>query len=213
MRILASLFTLLALATSALAQRAAASPQLERKQVQLVVHGENVPPPAFVSIQYGQAAWRPDYAKELESPSGSNYTQLGKGFWTSLDTIAPIEIAGVRIEAGCYFLALRIDAAGGAHLLVFDAVQTMKDGLLPGSTPLYTGEKKPIAAAKLDLVRGDEKAAAPMLLLELTPDEKDTRRAVLAIRWGNVVASAPVALHHVGEKDAVRGQKESVEKK
>ena len=52
-----------------------------------------------------------------------------------------------------------------------------------------------------------------MLLLELTPDEKDTRRAVLAIRWGNVVASAPVTLRHVGEKDAVRGQKESVEKK
>lgn len=213
MRILESLFLLFALATAAAAQRATASAQIERKQTHLVVHVEGAPPPAFVSLQYGQAAWRPEYSKELESPSGANYTQLGKGYWTSLDTIAPIEIAGVRLEAGCYFLGLRVEAGGGVHLLVFDAVQTLKDGLLPGSTPLYTGAKKPVASAKLDLVRTDDKQAAPMLVLELTPDAQDARRAVLAIRWGNAVASAPVVLHLVGAKDAARGQKESVEKK
>lgn len=213
MRILVSLLTFLALAAAAAAQRATASPQVERRQTHLVVQTEDHRTLAFVSIQYGQAAWRPEYSKELESPSGSNYTQLGKGFWTSLDTIAAIEIGGVKLEAGCYFLGLRVEAGGGVHLLVFDAVQAMKDGMLPGSTPLYAGEKKPIATAKLELAREDEKQVAPVLVLELSPDEKDARRALLAIRWGNAVASAPLVLHPVGEKDAVRGQQESVEKK
>lgn len=213
MRILASLLTLLALVTPAEAQRATATPGVERKLTSLVVQSEDFRTLAFVSIQYGQAAWRPEYSKELEAPSGSNYTQLGKGHWTSLDTIAPIEIAGVRLEAGCYFLGLRFDAGGGAYLLAFDAVQAMKDGMLPGSTPLYTGEKKPIASAKLDLSREGVKQEAPSLVLELTSDGKDARRAVLAIRWGNAMASAPVVLHIVGEKDVVRGDKEPVEKK
>jgi hypothetical protein len=208
MRILAPLLILLSLPPSAAAQRTTVSPQIERKLVSVVVQAEDARTIASVSIQYGQAAWRPEYGKELEAPSASKYTQLGKGHWTSLDTMAPIEIAGVRIEAGCWFLGLRVDAEGGAHLLVFDAVQAMRDGLLPGSTPLYTGEKKPIASAKLDVVRGGATEEAPLLVLEFTADEGDARHAAFAIRWGNAVASAPVVLHVIGEDGAMDGQRE-----
>ncbi len=212
MRILAPLLILITLAPSAAAQRTTVSPQFERKLVSVVVQAEDSRTIASVSIQYGQAAWRPEYGKELEAPSASKYVQLGKGHWTSLDTMAPIEIAGARIEAGCWFLGLRIDAEGGAHLLIFDAVQAMRDGLLPGSTPLYTGDKKPIATAKLDLARGVAKEEAPLLVLEFTADERNARRAVFAIRWGDAVASAPVVLHVVGEGDAVRGRNEPVKR-
>lgn len=212
MRRLALFLTLLSLTAAVVAQRTAASPPIERKLANLVVHAEDSRTIACVSVQYGQAAWRPEYGKELESAAGSNYMRLGKGHWTSLDTIAPIEIAGVRIEAGCYFLGLRVDAGGGCHLLVFDAVQAMKDGLLPGSTPLYTGDKKPIASAKLDLVRDAAKPVAPLLVLEFVPDSKDAGRAVFVIRWGSAAASAPVVLHVVGEVDAARGPRSPVEK-
>lgn len=172
----------------------------DRKASSVFVFSDSMETLAGVSIGYGQAIWRDGYDGMLEQLKGSNYSRLGTGGWTTLDTIGALDIGGTRIEAGSYYLGLAVDKDGAFSLLVFDSTQTMKAGLLPSTTALYRGEAKAMTKAPVTLARGSLKDVVTRLEIEITADENKPATGKLSIRWGKHELSAPVAFHLAAAK-------------
>ncbi|MEQ1634343.1 MAG: hypothetical protein ABL997_18320 [Planctomycetota bacterium] len=194
-RPLAFLLAVLALASAASSQRVAGGPDAERKGSTVIVYSDSFQTLAAVSISYSQPTWQDGYANQLESLKGTNYTRLGKGWWTSLDTVGLIEIGGTKLEAGSYYLGLRVDNDDKWSLLVFDSRQAMKDALQPGTTALYTGEKKPIVSMPLTFTRDASKDVVAKMEIEITADQKAPSNGRFSIRWGKHELSAKVVFH------------------
>ena len=200
MRILASAFLLFALTTLAPAQRVSAGPDPDRTATTVSISAEDHTLLAAASISYGKATWRESFEPQMDSVKGSSYCQLGKGWWTTFDTVSTVDIGGVKVEAGSYYLGVRFAEDGAMSLLVFDARQAMKDGLLPRTTALYTGEKKPVAVVPMAFARSAGKDVAAKLGIEFTADEKDPSKGKLVMRWGPFEATAAVGFQFVGAK-------------
>lgn len=200
------LVSLFAFGSALPAPQAQATAEVNRIATTLVVSPPEQPPQAAVSICYGPATWRDGYDAMLPKLAG-NYTRLGVGWWTTLDTIGPIEIGGVRLEAGSYFLGLAVAADGAFRLLVFDSRQTMQLRLLPATTALYRGEGKPVAKAPLVFAKDSLPAVVEKLQIELAGTAADPMAGTLSIRWGKHQLSAVLRLHLDAGKPASGGAK------
>lgn len=179
------------------AQQANGVPEPGRKEVTLVVASKTGEPEAAVAIGYGQPVWRESHDGELRALPGGNYTRLGIGWWTTLDTIGPLDIGGVRVEAGSYFLGLVVAPDGAFSLLVFDSGQAMKARALPASSALYRGEVKAAVRAPLSFAPGSLVTSVPRLEIGITNVPADPTSCRLSIRWGKHELSAPVTLHRL----------------
>ena len=162
---------------------------------------------AAASISYSQAEWRESYEGMLEQLREGHYTRLGKGWWTTFDTIGALEIGGTKIDAGSYYLGLAVDKDGAFRLLLFDSKQAMKAGLLPFTTALYRGDAKPEITAPLTFAKNSLKEVAAQLEIEISADKNDPATGRFSIRWGRHEASAAVKFHFAGAKDATAPKK------
>jgi hypothetical protein len=184
------------------AQQAHSGPDPDRKTSTVHVGDDRVGTLVAAAISYAPANWQDSYDDVLKQGEASNYTRIGKGWWTTLDTVGAIEIGGTRLEAGSYYLGLAVDKSGAFVLLVFDSMQTMKAGLLPATTALYRGEGKPVARVPLTLAKDARKEVVVQMEIEISIDKKDLTTGRFAIRWGRHELSAPVKFHHIGAKTA-----------
>ena len=175
------------------AQQAQSRPEPERTATTLTVNAPAGELLAAVSISYGQAVWRASHDAALQNPSG-NYMRLGIGWWTTFDTVGPIDLGGVRIEAGSYFLGLQMGNDRTFHLLVFDSQKTMQARVLPASTPLYRGDVQPMVRVPMEFAQGSLPEVVGKLQIELGADRADAQKGTLAIRWGKHELSAPLRL-------------------
>jgi hypothetical protein len=173
----------LALSFALPAQKVGGSAESERKATEVYISNDASELLAGVCISYTQPRWRQSYEDFLATMQG-RYTRLGDGFWTTLDTIGAISVGGVSIPAGSYYLGLRIAADGVVSLLFFDSRQAMQARLLPGSTPLFTGEAAPQLVAPMTFVRNAQKEEVGKLAIELSADPKDPAKGNLVLRWG-----------------------------
>lgn len=188
------------------AQQAQPNAETNRIATTLVVASPEQPPLAAVSISYGQATWRDEYDAVLPPPAG-NYMRLGVGWWTTLETIGPIEIGGVRIEAGSYYLGMMTDAEGVFSLLVFDSKKTMKARLLPATTALYRGDVKPDLKLPMVFAKNSLPAVVGKLQIELAAVDGDAKLGTLSIRWGKHRLSAAMRLLPDADKVPTAGGK------
>ncbi len=189
------------------AQQVSSGQDADRKATHATVLADDSTVLAAVSVGYGASPWRASYGSMLAQLKGSNYSRLGSGWWTTLDTIGAIEIGGIRIEAGSYYLGLRVDRDGAFHLLLFDSKQAMQQRLLPASTPLYTGAAKADLAAPLAFVEDAHKGAVAQLAIEIATDSKHPTQGTLKIRWGPHEATAPVKFELGAGTKAADGKK------
>lgn len=173
------------------AQTARNATDPDRKATSAFVSLPDSPPLAGVTISYTPPVWRDSYDGMLGQLAG-NYTRLGKGWWTTLDTIGAIELGGKTLEAGSYYLGLAVDRDGAFSLLVFDSKQTMKKGLLPGSTPLYRGDAKADLAVPMTFQKGALAQTVAVMEIEVRADEKNPSTGQLSIRWGKHQLTAAV---------------------
>lgn len=203
----ASLLSVLLPPTLAPAQHVTGGPDLDRTATTVVVTSDSGQTLAAVSISYGQSTWRAHFERQLDAVKGTNYGQLGKGWWTTFDTVGPVDFGGVRIEAGSYYLGIRFAADGAMSLLFFDSKQVMKDALLPAHTSLYTGEKKPVVAVPMTFAHSAEKDVAAKLAIAITADEKDPSKGRLVMRWGPFEATAAVGFDFAGAKGEARRER------
>lgn len=78
------------------------------------------------TINYNKVVWQERYAEELDTILRGSIWRMGKHFWSTLDTNLGLELAGVRIPAGYYYLGLSRDEEGTFHLAVIDAQNAQK---------------------------------------------------------------------------------------
>lgn len=207
LRSFAFVLATLALQTLAPAQRVTGGPELDRTATTVVISAEDGVPLSAVSISYGQSTWRAHFEGQMDAVKDTNYSQLGKGWWTTFDTVGTVEIGGVKVEAGSYYLGIRFAADGAMSLLFFDSKQAMKDALLPATTALYTGEKRPLVTAPMVFARTANNDVATKLAIAITADEKDPSKGKLVMRWGPFEATATVGFQFAGAKAAGEAKK------
>jgi hypothetical protein len=183
------------------AKQVGGGPDPDRNASTAVVSSDRIGALAAVSISYTPPKWRDEYDAALEQLEG-NYMRLGKGWWTTFDTIGTLEIGGTKIEAGSYYLGLVGGKDGAFSLLLFDSKQAMKARLLPGTTALYTGEAKAEIKTPLTLAKNSLKEVVVAMEIEIAADKQDPATGKFSIRWGKHELSAPVRFHLAGPKDA-----------
>ncbi|MGE0142228.1 MAG: hypothetical protein AB7I19_10245 [Planctomycetota bacterium] len=191
-QVLATVLAALAAVSTPRAQKIEGGPDPDRRASTLFLSTDSSEVLAGVSISYGAALWQDSYDAMLTALKGGNYTRLGKGWWTSLETCRAIEIGGTKIEAGSYYLGASVDEDGAFTLLIFDSGRAMKAGLLPGSTALYTGEAKAELGAPLTLAKEPPKESVTRLEIEISADPKEPANGRLSLRWGKHELFAPV---------------------
>lgn len=187
---LAALITAFVL-SSLPAQHIASDLDSQRRVSTLFISPADGPPQAGISIGYTHAEWRESYDAAL-TDLHAGYMRLGKNWWTTLDTIAPLEIGGTRVEAGSYFLGLAIGDDGAFRLLFFESGKAMKAGLLPWTTALYRGDAKADVAVPMTFAKDALKVPASHLEIAMTANAKDPANGSLSMRWGKHELSAPV---------------------
>jgi hypothetical protein len=189
------------------AQKVAGGPDPDRRASNVFVFTDDFETLAGASISYSQPSWQDSYEGMLDGIKGSNYTRLGKNWWTTFDTVGALLIGGTKIEAGSYYLGLAVDKDGAFSLLVFDSKQAMKTGLLPFSTSLFKGEVKAEIKAPLTFAKGSLKDAVVKMEIEITADPKDPATGRFSIRWGKHELSAPVKFTLATPKDVAAPKK------
>ncbi len=196
----AAIVAVLALVPTLTAQRVDGGADPDRRSSTVAVSSEEAGVLAAVSISYSSPAWQDSHDGMLEQLKGSNYTRLGKGWWTTFDTVGRIEIGGQAIEAGSYYLGLAVAKDGAWSLLLFDSGQAMKRRLLPGTTALYTGEARAELRAPMTLGKEPLAEVVTRLEIEIRADKGDVTAGRLSIRWGRHELSAPVRFHLAKER-------------
>ena len=205
--VLAATLMALVFAPALQAQQVSGGPEPDRKASTVFVSTDSHETLAGVSIGYSQPTWQDSYDGMLDGLKGSNYTRLGKGWWTTFDTVGTLEIGGTKIEAGSYYLGLAVDKDGAFSLLIFDSKQAMKTGLLPFTSALYRGDAKAEAKAPLTLAKDSLKEVVGKMEIEIAADKQDPATGRFSIRWGKHELSAPVRFHFAGAKDATAPKK------
>lgn len=100
----------------------------ERKRNRIAWFGQNSSP-GQLSIEYGAVPWQKKFAKMVGSEASMNRKwRLGADFWTSLDTSVAMQVAGVDVPAGYYYLTLEQREAGFV-LALHDAAAVKKQKL------------------------------------------------------------------------------------
>lgn len=188
-RLLTAAFAALCCTIPLFAQKAYGGPDPDRKASTMFVFGDDFHAYAGASISYSQPQWNDKYNDMLPTLKGKN-ARLGKNWWTSLDTIGAMEIAGTKIEAGSYFLGLHVDQDGNFHLLLLDAKKAMQGGVLP----FHTDNLKADAKAPLTLAKDSLPATVEKMEIEISADKNDPSTGRFAIRWGKHELSAKVKL-------------------
>ena len=188
------------------AQEVSGGPDPDRKASTLFVSTDSKPL-AGVAISYTPPNWQDSYDGMWEQLNSGLYMRLGKGWWTTLDTVGTLEIGGTKIEAGSYYLGLAVGKDGAFSLLIFDSKQAMRAGLLPWTTALYRGDAKAETRAPLTLAKNSLKDVVVKMEIEITADKKDPATGRFSIRWGKHELSAPVKFHLAGAKDATAPKK------
>ncbi|MFO1031507.1 MAG: hypothetical protein U1F60_10530 [Planctomycetota bacterium] len=166
---------------------------VERRASTLVVSSPEEGLRAAVAVGYTPAVWRDHYDAQVDHLEGV-YMRLGTGWWTTFDTASAIDLAGVRIAPGSYFLGLRCGPGTAFSLLLFDSTKAMQAHLLPATTALYRGDARPDFEVPMTFARGSLATSAARLAIDLTGSAKDRTSARLSIRWGKHELSAPLTL-------------------
>jgi hypothetical protein len=189
--------TILAASTLSLstlpAQQVGGGPDPDRRGATLFVSADDGTTAAGIAIGYTPAQWRAQY-EEMLTTLRCHYARLGRNWWATFDTVTALEIGGVRVAAGSYYLGIAVDDDGSFRLLLFASDKAMKAGLLPWSTALYRGDAKADVRTPMSLGKDALEVAVPELEIAITAAAESTTRGELSIRWGRHELSAPVNL-------------------
>lgn len=145
---------------------------------------------AGLTMTYGQPAWQPEYDTMLDKLKG-RLNRLGKDMWTTFLTTVPVEIGGVKVEAGSYVVGLMCDKDGNFHLALLDATKAAKAGTLPFGEQKWT----PDALCPLTLNKGGSKESADKMTMTLAADAKDPANGTFTLAWGKHTLTGALKLH------------------
>ncbi len=134
---------------------------------------------AEVSVQYGAAKWREEYAESETGKTAAHY-RLGTGFWASLHANVELDFGDKTAPASVWYLGLFRDEANQWHLSMMDSSKLHRTGLTSGSTR----DVRPDLLVPLHITK--EKASAEQLSLRVVAAEIKGKPGAgqIVIRWG-----------------------------
>lgn len=142
--------------------------------------------PGQVAIEFGQPAWKANYAAIADEALGKGESQgsprqwrLGQNLWTNLDTRFPLRFGEVQVPMGYYYLALE-GSAQGVDLLFIEPAAL--DGLRFDAW--HTGRRELPVAYRAPLTHERLMGVAPVLDIQLGLPTEDPRDGTLEIRFG-----------------------------
>jgi tetratricopeptide (TPR) repeat protein len=168
-----------------------AQPPKPRMGTRIAVFGQSGSP-GEIAIDYAVLDWKDSMEDTVNSPkmAGKKW-RFGKDFWTNLDTSFDVEIGGVAVPAGYYYLTLekRTAEAGDQFVLALHdaaAVRKQKLDAFKAET-LKGGIEVPMQHKKADEV-------SKQLEIALTMDKDSQDTGALNVRFGPHALSAPLKL-------------------
>ncbi len=146
-------------------------------------------------ISYGRPLWKEQYAQQLDQMTRGKMWRMGDNYWTLLDTNLPLQIAGVDVPVGLYYLAVKRSQDGAKWELVFiDPAKCRRKLLDSYDVGTRPAEVPVLFTAPLSFEENDaEKAERLTLLLKL--DSGSQTEGSLKLTWGNLALSAAVKIH------------------
>jgi len=140
-----------------------------------------------LNINFGRPEWKASYGAFLTRPSGRRW-RFGENFWTTLDTNIPLQISGVDLDIGQYYLLLENSKADGIRMIALDP-----QGVRERRLDAYEAAKTTGGIA-LPLAHEQGRPPVHRLQIDLTVDRSEKHRAVLRIRFGPHELTAPVLM-------------------
>jgi hypothetical protein len=162
---------------------------------------------AGAAINFTSPVWKDSNNALIDKLKGQN-VRLGKNWWTTLDTISPLEIGGAKIAPGAYYLGLHCDKDGKFSLLVIDAGKAMKNGWVPFDSEPWKAD----VTAPLTLAKDSLKDTVEKMEIELATEKTDPTTGKFSVRWGKHELSAPVKVTMAGKTQEAAGDKKEEKK-
>ncbi|MFO1054448.1 MAG: hypothetical protein U1F36_19680 [Planctomycetota bacterium] len=145
----------------------------------------------MICVQFGQPEWKDSYDGMMDKLKGKQL-RLGKDFWTTLNNTIPMDIGGVSVAPGSWYLGLHCDDKGAFSLLVID----QKPADEAGWGPFMPGPWKATYTVPLTMAATDK--VQELMLVEINGE--DAAKLTFEVHWGMHKLSAPVVAHLAGEK-------------
>ena len=135
--------------------------------------------PGEVSIHYGAAAWRAEYAGAIKGEKATHY-RLGTGFWASLHSSVELHLGGKRVPASVWYLGLHRAADNNWQLSLMDAAKLHRTGLTSGST------RDAVSDLLVPMVLKEDLKPQQQLSIRLAQGKDRTKPGYgeLVLRWG-----------------------------
>ena len=140
-----------------------------------------------VSIDFGQPRWKAQYGAFLTKPSGRRW-RFGQNFWTTLDTNMPLELGGVEVPVGLYYVVLQ-HREQGLELVLLDPAKVRARRL-----DAYEAGKTD-GGIVVPLQKAAAAVPAQRLAFELQVDRERKDCGVLRLRFGPHELSCDVVMH------------------
>ena len=144
---------------------------------------------AMASLTHGQPMWQGKYDGMLDKGEG-RINRLGKDWWTTLITSAPLEIGGSKIPAGSYVVGLECDDSGKFSLALMDSSKAMQDGVTP-----FSDDWTPQIKAPLTLNKDTAKESVAKMTMTFEAEKDGAGKGSFTLAWGKHTLTAPVMLH------------------
>ncbi len=146
-----------------------------------------------VVVDYGRPVWKEHYEQQLDQLTRGKMWRMGDNYWTLLDTNLPLEVAGVKIPVGLYYLAVRRSQDGASWELVFiDPVKSRERLLDSYDVGTRPGEVPVLFSAPLSFHHTQE--LVERLTILLTLKDKSQTEGKLELTWGKFSLSAPLEI-------------------
>lgn len=145
--------------------------------------------PGQLAIDYGNLQWRDEFEAAIgNAKMAGKPWRLGRDFWTTLDSSIDLQIGGVDVPAGYYYLTAARQEDGSFTLGVHDAAEVKKQRL----DPVFSSRLAGGLTVPLQHDTDAEPAAKLQIGIALDAGSKDHGK--LTIRFGRHRLQAPVTL-------------------
>lgn len=151
-----------------------------------------------LALNYNTVQWREDYARRLETILQGKIWRLGKHFWSNFDTNLPVEMGGVAVDPGYYYLGLQRSQDGSRWSLALIGSDGARKARLDA---VNVSEAEVTYSVPLGFERVDEKIDHLSIYFEVPGSENGIAQGSetelsLKIAFGPFRMTAPIRAAH-----------------
>jgi Protein of unknown function (DUF2911) len=142
------------------------------------------------AVNYGRPAWRKEYddPATFDKMTEGRVWRMGSNFWTELDTCLPLNVGGVSVKPGLYYLGLRRSEDGSKWSLAFIDPAKVRAAHLDA----FDVRKAPIWFEAPVTFKQVSEMKAEKLTIRMIYTKENARHVTMELNWGNMEITAPI---------------------